>query len=184
MATEIDQAAFGQRQTRYYKLARNFYFSSIKEILTACGLLGGRERVEVTRRIMHEGLETAGVLLLTDQRLIVIVSHNLKPWVLDIPREYISSFTCEGDHDACAISLMYAAPHGVTETRLKACANQEVVDPGETLAAIAASRATSMLSGFLGRRVHTDAENTRALFEDLESQLVAPGEAPAARLAG
>jgi hypothetical protein len=184
MAVNVEHGTFSQRQTRYFKLARNFYFCSIKEILTACGLLGGRERVAVTGRIMHEGLETAGVVLLTDERLVVIVSHNLKPWVLDIPREYISSFTCDGDRDACAISLMYAAPHGVTETRLRACASQAVVDPGETLAAVAASRATSMLTGLLGRKVHTDAHNTRALYEALEGHLTAPAAAPATRLAG
>jgi hypothetical protein len=175
MQSNTDHAEYSQRQTRYFKLARNFYFCSIKDILAACNLRVGKEQVQVKARVLHEGLETAGVLLLTDQRLVVVVSHNMKPWVLDIPREYISSFTCEGEQDRCAISLMYAAPHGITETRLKACAWQDEVDLGETLAIVAASRATSLLGGFLGRRVRTDDNSTRGLFEALDTNLVAPG---------
>jgi hypothetical protein len=187
MQSKVDVSHFSERETRYFKLARNFYFSSIRDVLAACGVRVHKEAVLVSARILHDGLNNAGVLLLTDQRLLVLVSHNLKPWVLDIPRENITSFTCDGDQAHCAISLMYNAPHGVTETRIKACAWQGPIDLNASLAVQQASRATSALSGLLARKesARTDANTTRALFADVDSKLVqsATGEAVPAVLA-
>jgi hypothetical protein len=176
MQAKVDASQFSDRETRYFKLARNFYFSSLRDVLAACGIRIHRESVLVSARILHEGLNNAGVLILTDQRLVLMVSHNLKPWVLDIPRGNISSLTCDGDNTHSAISLMYAAPHGVTETRIKACAWQGPIDLGESLAIQQASRATTALSGLLSRKesARTDAATTRRLFADVDGKLVDP----------
>jgi hypothetical protein len=188
MQSKVDASQFSDRETRYFKLARNFYFSSLSDVLAACGIRIHKESVLVSARILHDGLNNAGVLVLTDQRLMLLVSHNLKPWVLDIPRENISSLTCEGDQAHCAISLMYAAPHGVTETRIKACAWQGPIDLNESLAVQQASRATTALTGLLSRKesARTDAATTRKLFADVDGTLVDPaagGETLTASLA-
>jgi hypothetical protein len=174
MPNKVDASQYSERETRYFKLARNFYFASLRDVLAACGVLIHKERILVSARILHDGLNNAGVLFLTDHRLLLLVSHNLKPWVMDIPRENISSLTCEGNQDHSAISLMYAAPHGVTETRIKACAWQGPIDINESLAVQQASRATSALSGLLGRKesARTDGNTTHSLFADLDQKMV------------